>query len=383
MMMLARVHLRRNDLDACIAQCDTLLRVNAEHEEALMTKADILFLQERYDEATEKYEALLMSKPNNYAALVQLIVLLRRAGKLEEVQPFLSLAEHSNPRAESHAGLHHCKGVFYRAQHDVQKAVKHFNLARRDGKWGAPSLMHMIELYINPDNETLWDDQETEESAEAVRVAEKLLRELHGMTDPQSLKYRVLESYQLLATKQKANVDRAMHNFIEILETEKDYLPALLGMSTAFMLENSTTKARNALKRIAKMTYSHELADEFERGYLLLADIYIQKSKFDLAEDLCRRCLKYNKSCGKAWESMGVIKEKEHAYKDAAEYYEKAWQLEHKASAPIGFKLAFNYMKSKRYVEAIDVCCSVLRQFPDYPKIRKEILEKAMSALRP
>ena len=25
----------------------------------------------------------------------------------------------------------------------------------------------------------------------------------------------------------------------------------------------------------------------------------------------------------------------------------------------------------------------VLRQFPDYPKIRKEILEKAMSALRP
>ena len=79
---------------------------------------------------------------------------------------------------------------------------------------------------------------------------------------------------------------------------------------------------RNALKRIAKMTYSHELADEFERGYLLLADIYIQKSKFDLAEDLCRRCLKYNKSCGKAWESMGVIKEKEHAYKDAAEYYE-------------------------------------------------------------
>ena len=38
---------------------------------------------------------------------------------------------------------------------------------------------------------------------------------------------------------------------------------------------------------------------------------------------------------------------------------------------------------ARGYVEAIDVCCSVLRQFPDYPKIRKEILEKAMSALRP
>ena len=35
MVLLARVHLRRNDLDACGTQCDTLLRVNAEHEEAL------------------------------------------------------------------------------------------------------------------------------------------------------------------------------------------------------------------------------------------------------------------------------------------------------------------------------------------------------------
>ena len=102
------------------------------------------------------------------------------------------------------------------------------------------------------------------------------------------------------------------------------------------------------LKRVVKMPYDHDHADYHERALLLLATSYIEKKKFDLAQDLCRRCLKYNKSCGKAWESMGVIKEKEHAYKDAAEYYEKAWQLEHKASAPIGFKLAFNYMKSKR-----------------------------------
>ena len=98
-------------------------------------------------------------------------------------------------------------------------------------------------------------------------AAEKLLRELHGMTDPQSLKYRVLESYQLLATKQKANVDRAMHNFIEILETEKDYLPALLGMSTAFMLENSTTKARNALKRIQTGEYAKMFINEGNSNY--------------------------------------------------------------------------------------------------------------------
>mmetsp|Transcript_5257 Transcript_5257/g.16324 ORF Transcript_5257/g.16324 Transcript_5257/m.16324 type:complete len:175 (+) Transcript_5257:734-1258(+) len=173
-----------------------------------------------------------------------------------------------------------------------------------------------------------------------------------------------------------------MQIFIYILEKEKDYLPALLGMSIAFMLEQSTTKARNALKRIAKMPYSHELADEFEHGYLLLAEIYIEKSKFDLSEDLCSRCLKYNLSCGKAWETMGVIREKEASYKDAADMYEKAWLLEHRASASIGFKLAFNYLKAKRYVEAIGICNRILSLYPDYPRIRTDILEKAVIALR-
>ena len=34
-----------------------------------------------------------------------------------------------------------------------------------------------------------------------------------------------------------------------------------------------------------------------------------------LAEELCRRCLASNKSCAKAWEFLGVVKEKEMSYK--------------------------------------------------------------------
>jgi len=49
----------------------------------------------------------------------------------------------------------------------------------------------------------------------------------------------------------------------------------------------------------------------------------------------------------------------------------------------VGYKLAFNYLKAKRYVEAIDVCHKVLTANPEYPKIRKEILAKAREALRP
>jgi hypothetical protein len=44
-----------------------------------------------------------------------------------------------------------------------------------------------------------------------------------------------------------------MQSFIAMLETDKDYLPAILGMSTGFMIERSQHKARNLLKRVAKM----------------------------------------------------------------------------------------------------------------------------------
>ena len=70
-------------------------------------------------------------------------------------------------------------------------------------------------------------------------------------------------------------------------------------------------------------------------------------------------------------------------HQDAAAHYENAWKYENEASAAVGYKLSFNYLKAKKYVDAIDVCHKVLTQFPDYPKIRKDVLEKSRQALRP
>ncbi len=142
-------------------------------------------------------------------------------------------------------------------------------------------------------------------------------------------------------------------------------------------------KARNHLKRVAKIPFSAELVDDFERGWLMLADVYINGGKFDLAEELCWRCLASNKSCAKAWEFLGVVKEREMSYKDAASHYEKAWTYENEASAAVGYKLSFNYLKAKKYVEAIDVCHKVLAQYPDYPKIKSDVLDMAREALKP
>ncbi len=43
------------------------------------------------------------------------------------------------------------------------------------------------------------------------------------------------------------------------------------------------------------------------------------------------------------------------AHQDAALNYEQAWKYSRKNQPTIGYKLAFNYLKSKRLTDAIDI----------------------------
>ena len=67
---------------------------------------------------------------------------------------------------------------------------------------------------------------------------------------------------------------------------------------------------------------------------------------------------------------MGLIKEKERIYVDAASHYEKAWTMSNKKNAGVGFRLSFNYMKANRFVDAINVGKDILKAYPDYPKVQ-------------
>lgn len=101
------------------------------------------------------------------------------------------------------------------------------------------------------------------------------------------------------------------------------------------------------------------------------------------AQELCNRCLKYNRSCGRAWELLGGVAEREAAYKDAAAAYEHAWQLAGGSDAAVGYKLGFSLLKAGRLVDAASVAAAVLKADPAYAAIRADVLDKARAGLRP
>ena len=153
-------------------------------------------------------------------------------------------------------------------------------------------------------------------------------------------------------------------------------------MALCKFLQKKATDARNYLKTCLKNEFQLQFAEYYEKAWLLLADFYISNNKYDLAEAELGKCLKYNKSMSKAEEFMGFIKEKERIYVDAAGHYERAWQMSNKRNATVGFRLAFNYMKANRFIDAIDVGKDILKVYPDYPKVNSDIITKARSMIK-
>jgi hypothetical protein len=43
--------------------------------------------------------------------------------------------------------------------------------------------------------------------------------------------------------------------------------------------------------------------------------------------------------------------------------------MSNKKNGGVGFRLAFNYLKANRYVDAIDVGKDILKVYPNFPKV--------------
>ncbi|XP_053122295.1 tetratricopeptide repeat protein 21A isoform X2 [Hemicordylus capensis] len=393
---LAHLHLMQGDTDQCEHYCALMLQDDNSSETGTMMRANLMFRKEEYKEAIRLYQTVLEKRPDNFSVIESLIDLLRRSGKLDEVTPFFELAKKKSTRIPLEPGYNYCKGLYCWHMGQPNQALKFFNKARKDSDWGQKALSYMIQICLNPDKEIIggeaFDNQtgdasilkeKRESEQHGIRTAEKLLKEFYPHSQESQNQVEMLQSYCLMATKERYNVEKALHAFTEMAQNEKENVPAILAMAQAFMILKSTSKARTQLKRLNKVNWSLTDAEELEKGWILLSDIYCTTGKYDLATALVKRCLQYNKSCSKAYECLGFIAEREKAYKDAAANYELAWKYSNHTNPAIGFKLAFNYLKDKRYVEAIDVCHDVLKACPDYPKIREEILEKAQTAIRP
>ena len=391
-LALCQLFKETNDLNKCQYHCAELLKVDPSNSEASMMHGEVMFLRfcqedmkdpSSLDSAIYHFQLLLEQQPEHYSALFRLLQLLKHSGRLGEAQRYFQLAERAAP-SDGAPGLHFCQGVHLRLTCKHRDALREFSKVRNDMEWGAEALYNMVEILLEGKLDEMQDDSSDGNNSgpDNASTARGFLGELsHGASNEPRAKR--LRYYAMIATGEKSQIEQAIRELQDMTQGPwRDNVPAQLCVACAFMALKQQTKARNFLKTINRAKYNFEQADDFEKAWLMLASTYIKSGKHDVAEELCRKCLKYNQSCSRACQYLGHIKEKDQAYIDAADKYMQAWQLEGESSPEIGFSLAFNLLKSRRFVEAIDVCHKVLATDSEYPKLRKDVLEKARQGLR-
>lgn len=189
MFGLSKIMLARGEKEQCQNQCIKILTAAPETEDAAILLSEVLFDATNDDpiSAVKPLQDLLAIHPNNYNALEKAVTLLRRAGQLSQALPLLSAAKASDRRCTTHPGFNYCQGLYFRFTNDIVRAISSFNLARKDDKWGAQALTHMIELYLNPDQEGAWEEKDSGPLDDATRAhiaaAEELLKELRPKSE--------------------------------------------------------------------------------------------------------------------------------------------------------------------------------------------------------
>ncbi|XP_051863664.1 tetratricopeptide repeat protein 21B-like isoform X2 [Drosophila nasuta] len=396
LVSLAKLQMKLKEMNLCQNTCMQILQINANNESASLLMADLSFRKMEFENAAYHFSQLLILQPCNWTALTRLIEVMRRFGTLLESLPFLQRAAQASEQYKNSLELNYCNGLFEWYNGSLNSALRYFNLSRRDPVWGLQSKLNMIDICLNPDGETpnsndifeAGDSGEFNESRLiALRTAERLIKEMDpkpGENFENAITYRVLWNFLQIASKQKFQIETALKDLTELSQTDGNPLMVIVvyGIALALVQLKQIQRAKNHLKRIARLSWSYEDAEYLERSWLLLADIYIHANKLEVAESLVDRVLEYNKSCTKAYELAGYIAEKNQSYNNAIKYYENAWKSCGRSKPHIGYKLALSNMKKKEYTNAVNICQQVLKIYPDYTIIRKDILEKCRNNVR-
>ena len=92
-----------------------------------------------------------------------------------------------------------------------------------------------------------------------------------------------------------AGIDQALDKLSNIINNNRNFVPAYITFSTGKIVQSKNNEAKNQLRHlIGSIPYQGEYAEEFERGWLMLANLYLQENNDQQAGEVLETCLHHN-----------------------------------------------------------------------------------------
>lgn len=371
--------LAQKKLDEAQKYADMLIRLNENNEENLKLLVTVISNRKNNDEACIYLEEIINKQITSFKLIEIYIELIRRTGKISKVKELLSKCE-KKLKFTFNAGLVYCKALYLRYTNETSTALLEFSKIKTDEYYGIKCLEQMIEIYINPDNNILFlefpspysfisRDSILEYSNSEIdfQALKFLLKELQMKRDDD--RTRIYECWVSLIIRDEKFIRKAIETCKDILSKNPENISAWIVLAFSnFVLKNDSECKLNL--SILEKSKINDIVyyNDYERGYLLLAYLYLKSNNNSKGNDILKKVLnELNIAQVKAYELLGIIAEKDQNYKEASSCFEKAWEFSCKNNAVIGYKLAVCYLNIKKPIKAVDICNEISKKFPEYP----------------
>ncbi|CAO4369153.1 unnamed protein product [Caenorhabditis nigoni] len=392
-LLLSRIYKDENKWTLVLQPCQAVLQVDPHNDEANLILADFYYIKSEADHAMTSYITLLNKNPLHWHALFRVVELYCRKGEHHKADEFLNSARDANPRCVTEAGYSVCRGRFEWYTGDQSQALRCYSRAKDSPNvvWREKALYAIIDICLNPENEKILDadsvenaEQKTTEEAADQQSTAQVYLDLLGKIGPTE-RYRLAQNFVRMHTTDKNTIMATIDEFNKMAyAADKSIISvaAIYGIAKGYWLLKKQQPAKQLLKSLHGRVWNFDDAEYLEKCWLLMAEIYVGASKWEQAGTYLDQVLKYNCNSLRAFELYGQAKEKEQKYVEASKIYEKAFNTTNQKSCSFGYKLAFTLLKTRRLFLCIETCQKVLDINPQYPKIQREIMDKARGMIR-
>ncbi|CAI2736916.1 unnamed protein product [Dicrocoelium dendriticum] len=251
---------------------------------------ELSFVKADFDAAGKHFEKVLQKSPTDYQTIAKAIEAFRRAGKLEQSSKLLENAKQTDPKSDSSAGYNYCQGLCYWATGEHNLALRHLNRCRSDKTFAEDAVHLMADVYLTsecqltyvetnnhsahslissnaatPYSDTMhrhiagdgFSDSKHDDNT-GYETVSKLLKSLPVVKKEKRHQYLCILAP--LLTGSKAKIETSLESFAQMAHDEPDSSAVVYGAAACYIALRQTQKARNQLKRLAKVPWTAQVS---------------------------------------------------------------------------------------------------------------------------
>eukprot|EP01083_Nonionella_stella_P019468 54081_1 len=396
-MEMAKLYQIKGNLDAAKQQLKSVLSMNRHHEEAVTCLVNIYCDKKEIKSAITELRLFRASNANNMKMLLEQIRLMKRSGEYEAIKALMNKYSTANE-----VGVHYIRGyVAWYCDNDGASAMSWLNAIRHDPEWAPLALMLMIQIYLYlSSGATLFDilHLQSNERHQQLEVCQVLLRELKYFKPGHDATLLSIGCVLLMASGNDDALDKAHKTLNVICKKHPQHILSHLAYGCCLQLKELENKATQFLNRFIldnakKILFEgHEHFEDYKQLLLVLLQLQLKamdgetkgidaNEEIKIIQKMCLDVLKNDASCGKAWQIVATVYEKQKNFVQAAKHYATAWKLHNKRNAALGYHYAKSLLRIGEYIECIRVAHKVLEQNKDLKQVQS-IVDQALTKLR-